>query len=390
MAGGGEGARKESAVVLDCKAFYDAMNGAGFDFYAGVPDSLLKDFCAYVTDHTPPERNVITANEGSAVGLAAGYYLATGRPGVVYLQNSGLGNTVNPLTSLADEACYGIPMLLIIGWRGEPGKKDEPQHVKMGSISREVLDAIGVEWAELPQDPEAAMAAVQAAKERLAARPAPFAFLVRAGTFDKYKLQNKLTSPYAMSREDAIGLLLQHLPKDAKIVATTGMPSRELYEHRELRGERHDTDFLTVGSMGHSSQIALGIALQQKDKQVFCLDGDGAVLMHMGGLASIGTSGCTQYKHIVLNNGAHDSVGGQPTVAFEVDLAKVASACGYQAVFTVTTPDEIAETFPRFLAASGPAFLEVRVKVGHRDNLGRPKMAPGELKVAFMAALAQG
>jgi len=186
----------------------------------------------------------------------------------------------------------------------------------------------------------------------------------------------------------SIGLVLQHLPKDAKIVATTGMPSRELYEHRELRGERHDTDFLTVGSMGHSSQIALGIALQNKDKKVYCLDGDGAVLMHMGGLASIGTSGCKHYKHICLNNGAHDSVGGQPTVAFEVDLAAVAKACGYKAVFVATNAEEVAEIFPRFEAAEGPAFLEIRVKVGHRDNLGRPKMSPAELKVAFMAALA--
>ncbi len=374
-------------MVLDCKAFYETMKGAGLDFYAGVPDSLLKDFCAYVTDNTPPERNIITANEGSAVALAAGYYLATGKPGVVYLQNSGLGNTVNPLTSLADQACYGIPMLLVIGWRGEPGKKDEPQHVKMGNISREVLDAVGVEWAELPQEPEAAAAAIAHAQARFAERPAPYALLVRAGTFDKYKLQNKLSSPYPMSREESIGLLIQHLPANAKIIATTGMPSRELYEHREQRGERHDTDFLCVGSMGHASQIALGIALQDKSKKVYCLDGDGAVLMHMGGLASIGTSGCTNYKHICLNNGAHDSVGGQPTVAFEIDLAKVASACGYPATFVATTAEELAAIYPQFEAAAGPAFLEVRVKVGHRDNLGRPKMSPSELKGAFMATL---
>lgn len=375
--------------MLECKQFYDDVKAAGFDFYAGVPDSLLKDFCAYVTDHTPAERNVIAANEGSAVALAAGYYLATGRPGVVYLQNSGLGNTINPLTSLTDEAVYGVPMLLIVGWRGEPGKKDEPQHVKMGSVSREVLTAAGVEWAELPQDPAEAKAAIAHARARLDARPAPFAFLVRAGTFEKYSLVNKTPSPYPMSREEAIGALLDQLPADARIVATTGMPSRELYEHREQRGQRHDTDFLTVGSMGHSSQIALGIALQDKSKKIYCVDGDGAVLMHMGGLASIGTSGCTQYKHICLNNGAHDSVGGQPTVAFDVDLAAVAKACGYPAVFTVSTREELAATYPLFEQASGPAFLEVRVKIGHRNDLGRPKMAPAELKTVFMAALAE-
>ncbi len=375
--------------MLDCKQFYDDVKAAGFDFYAGVPDSLLKDLCAYVTDHTPPERNIIAANEGSALALATGYYLATGKPGVVYLQNSGLGNTVNPLTSLTDEAVYGVPVLLIIGWRGEPGKKDEPQHVKMGAVSREVLDAAGVEWAELPQDPEEAKAAIEHARTRLAARPAPFAFLVKAGTFGKYSLVNKTPAPYAMSREEAIGLIIEQLPADARIVATTGMPSRELYEHREQRGERHDTDFLTVGSMGHSSQIALGIALQDKSKKIHCIDGDGAVLMHMGGLASIGTSGCTNYKHICLNNGAHDSVGGQPTVAFQVDLTAVAKACGYPAVFTVSSAEELRSVYPQFEAASGPAFLEVRVKIGHRGDLGRPKMTPAELKTVFMAALAE-
>ncbi|MFO0746410.1 MAG: phosphonopyruvate decarboxylase [Myxococcota bacterium] len=375
--------------MLGCRAFYlDAVTASGFDFYAGVPDSLLKDYCAYVTDHTPPERNFITANEGSAIALAAGHYLATGRPGVVYLQNSGLGNTVNPLTSLADQACYGIPMLLVIGWRGEPGKKDEPQHVKMGSISREVLDAIGVEWAELPQEPEAAQAAIALAAKRLAERPAPYAFLVRAGTFEKYKLLTKAPAPYAMSREEAIGAILDHMPADALIVATTGMPSRELYEHREQRKQGHERDFLTVGSMGHSSQIALGIALTHREKKVYCLDGDGAVLMHMGGLATIGTSGAKHYKHICLNNGAHDSVGGQPTVAFQVDLPAVAQACGYPAVFRANSRAELDEVFARFDAAEGPAFLEVRVKIGHRDDLGRPKMSPAELKVAYMASIA--
>lgn len=376
--------------MLSCQAFYDAVTESGFDFYAGVPDSLLKDYCAYVTDHTPSDRNFITANEGSAVALAAGHYLATGRPGVVYLQNSGLGNTVNPLTSLADQACYGIPMLLVIGWRGEPGKKDEPQHVKMGSISREVLDAIGVEWAELPQDLDAAKAAIATAAERLKARPAPYAFLVRAGTFEKYKLQSKTPAPYGMSREESIAAILDHLPKDGLIVATTGMPSRELYEHREQRKEGHERDFLTVGSMGHSSQIALGIALSHRDRKVYCIDGDGAVLMHMGGLATIGTSGCKHYKHICLNNGAHDSVGGQPTVAFQVDLSAVAKACGYPSVFVATSREELDQVFAKFDAAEGPAFLEVRVKIGHRDDLGRPKMSPAELKVAYMASIANG
>jgi len=374
--------------MLNCKDFHDALSAHGFDFYAGVPDSLLKDLCAYVTDHTPAEKHIITANEGSSVAFAAGHYLATGRPGIVYLQNSGLGNTVNPLTSLADQGAYGIPMLLIVGWRGEPGLKDEPQHVKMGSVSRELLDAIGVEWAELPKDIDEARAAIAAASAKFAERPAPFAFLVRKETFEKYKLQNTIKSPYLMTREDSIGALVELMRPGMPVVGTTGMPSRELYEHREKRGEPHETDFLTVGSMGHSSQIALGIAINKPNKTVYCLDGDGAVLMHMGGLASIGTSNAKNYKHICLNNGAHDSVGGQPTVAFEVDLAAVAKACGYRQTFVVTSLDELRATFPAFDAAEGPVFLEVRVAVGHRTDLGRPKMSPSELKVAFMENLA--
>lgn len=373
--------------MLECKAFYEVLASAGIDFYAGVPDSLLKDFCGYVTDHAPAEKNLITANEGSAVSLAAGHYFATGSPGVVYLQNSGLGNTVNPLTSLADPAVYGVPMLLVVGWRGEPGKKDEPQHVKMGAVTCPVLDAIDVPWAVLPDDLEGARAAVATAFDAMTRDQRPYALVVRAGTFGKYKLVNKTVSPYPMSREEAIGAMLEGLPDDALVVSTTGKPSRELFELREVRGEPHDTDFLTVGSMGHSSQIALGVALARPDRPVFCLDGDGAAIMHMGGLATIGTVAPPNYKHVVVNNGAHDSVGGQPTCAFAIDIAAVARACGYRAALVATTRAELDAAWAELLAAEGPALLEIRVKIGARDDLGRPTMTPGDLKRAFMGAI---
>jgi phosphonopyruvate decarboxylase len=370
---------------LDCKAFFEAVRAQGIDFFAGVPDSLLKDFCAYVTDCTTAAEHVITANEGSAVALATGHFLATGRPAMVYLQNSGLGNTVNPLTSLADPAVYGIPMLVLIGWRGEPGVKDEPQHVHMGSCTRQVLDALGVPWRALGPELGQARDTLAEVSGKMRAGSRPVALLVPKGCFGEYKLIKAIAADYPLTREEAIAALVAVLPPRSLVVATTGMPSRELFEVRENRGEPHATDFLTVGSMGHSSQIALGVALAQPGRDVFCLDGDGAVLMHMGGLASIGALGPSRYRHFVVNNGAHDSVGGQPTVAFQVDLPRIAGACGYRWVETARDAAELGKALPRFVAAEGPAFLEVRVRTGHRPDLGRPTMLPRELKAEFMA-----
>jgi phosphonopyruvate decarboxylase len=376
-------------VTLACEAIYGALAARGVTFYAGVPDSLLKSFCAYVTDHAGAGRHVITANEGSAVALVAGHYLATGELGVVYLQNSGLGNMVNPLTSLADPDVYGLPMLLLVGWRGEPGVKDEPQHAKMGKVTAEALTAIGVANAVLPAgDEAAAIAAIDVAIETARARSAPYALIVGKDTFGEYKLKTKRTAPYAMTREEAIGVVIGAIPAGTAVVSTTGMPSRELFELRKARGEGHDGDFLTVGSMGHSSQIALGVALARPDRDVLCLDGDGAVLMHMGGLATIGSLAPARFKHVVLNNGAHDSVGGQPTVAFDIDLCAVARACGYRVVLRAESADELRARVTELAAAEGPALLEVRVAKGNRADLGRPTVTPQDTKRRFMKFLA--
>jgi phosphonopyruvate decarboxylase len=361
--------------VLEPKAFFDALTSAGVTLFAGVPDSLLKDFCAYVTDNAPAERHVITANEGGAIALAMGHYLGSGELGLVYMQNSGLGNTVNPLTSLADPAVYGVPMILMVGWRGRPGEHDEPQHVQMGKVTLETLRAIGVAASELPDDLEAAKATLASAVADAKARRAVHALVVKKGTFGAYKLTKKSESPYVLTREAAIAAVVQALPKGAAIVATTGMPSRELFEIREQRKELHDSDFLTVGGMG--------VALAQPARRVYCLDGDGAVLMHMGGLSTIGQLGPKNYRHIVLNNGAHDSVGGQPTVAFDVDLCAIAKACGYGTALCATSAEELAARLVELEAADGPALLEVRVKKGARGDLGRPTQSPSDLAVSF-------
>ncbi len=372
--------------MLDPKDFYEALARADVRFYAGVPDSLLKDFCAYVTDTTPPERHVITANEGGAVALAMGHWLATAQLGLVYMQNSGLGNTVNPLTSLADPAVYGVPMLLMVGWRGSPGEKDEPQHARMGLVTLETLSAIGVAHTVLPTELKEAEAAVAAAVSDAKSREAPHALVVKKETFGAYGLKTRAADPYAMTREGAIQRIVEKLPNDALVVSTTGMPSRELFETRDRRKESHETDLLTVGGMGHASQIALGVALQKPARPVWCLDGDGAVIMHMGGLSTIGQLRPRNYKHVVLNNGAHDSVGGQPTVAFAIDICAIARACGYLKAFCATTEAELDAGLAELAAADGPVMLEVRVKKGARKDLGRPTMSPQQLKRAFSAA----
>jgi phosphonopyruvate decarboxylase len=374
-------------IVLSCHGFFDLLRAQGISLFAGVPDSLLKDFCAYVTDNAPAERHVITANEGGAIALAMGHYLATGELGCVYMQNSGLGNTVNPLTSLADPAVYGIPMLLLVGWRGRPGEKDEPQHVQMGRVTKETLSAIGVDHTELPEEMEAATRAVVEAIASARERKRPHALVVRKGTFDGYKLERKDTSPYELTREAAIARVVERTPSATAIVATTGMPSRELFEIREQRKEPHRSDFLTVGGMGHASQIALGVALAKPDRAVLCLDGDGAVLMHMGGLTTIGQLAPKNYRHVVLNNGAHDSVGGQPTVAFEVDLLAIAKAAGYASARRATTEAELRDALATFFEEPGPTLLEIRVKKGARADLGRPTQSTSDLTRDFSSFL---
>ena len=372
--------------MIDPVQFCDALTESGVTFYTGVPDSLLKAFCACVTDRVPAERHVVAANEGAAIGLAAGHYLATGRPALVYLQNSGLGNTVNPLLSLAAPEVYGIPMLLVIGWRGEPGVKDEPQHIKQGALTPALCETLDVPHHILPAETDAAVAVLRQAVEYALAKRSPVALLVRAGSFADYSLP-AAPSSYALSREDAVAAVAAALPLNAALVATTGHISRELFEHRARQGEGHGRDFLTVGSMGHASQITLGIALAQPTRPVACLDGDGAALMHMGGLGIVGTSRAGNLLHVVLNNGAHDSVGGQPTAGFLVDFVQVAKACGYATAQRVDSLDAIRAALGVIDWQAGPHFLEVRVARGARKDLGRPTRTPVENKQDLMAFL---
>ncbi len=367
--------------------FYNTLKGMGIDFYTGVPDSLLKDICAYITDHADRKNNVIAANEGGAVGLAAGYHLATGNIPVVYMQNSGLGNTVNPLMSLTDSDVYRIPVLLVIGWRGEPGVHDEPQHVKQGKTTLPLLDAMEIRHEIMIGDEAELERQLDGGVRYMKETGRAFALVVRKGTFAKYKLQNGTHNPYDMEREEAIKAVAGAMGGKDIVVSTTGKISRELFEHRTATGEGHSRDFLTVGSMGHASQIALGIAMNRPERNVYCFDGDGAAIMHMGGMGIVASMLPGNFYHIVFNNGAHDSVGGQPTIGFGIDLPKIAEGCGYKTVMSVDTRSELDAILPSLTTRPAPLLLEIKVKKGSRDDLGRPTTTPVENKEALMSFL---
>lgn len=369
------------------KDFIERLHTGGVDFFAGVPDSLLKNLCAYITDNVPHENNIIAANEGGAIGLAAGYHLATGKIGCVYMQNSGEGNVVNPLLSLMDADVYHMPLLMIIGWRGEPGVHDEPQHVKQGKVTLALLEAMGIPYAVLDEHWEKS---VDEALKAIQENNSIYALIVRKGTFDDYKLQNQVNQDWSLAREEAIKIVVDKLREDDIIVSTTGMISRELFEYREAKGQGHAHDFLTVGSMGHASQIALGIALQKPNRRVVVFDGDGALLMHMGGMAIIADYNPKNLVHIVFNNGAHDSVGGQPTVGQKIDLEAIAKAVGYSNVVSVDNELALQGAMDKINGASnkGVSLINVNVRKGNRKDLGRPTTTPIQNKEAFMKNLA--
>lgn len=367
--------------------FVNTLKEQGIDFYAGVPDSLLKNICAYITDNLPAEQNIIAANEGGAMGIAAGYHLATGKVPVVYMQNSGEGNIINPLASLTDKEVYNIPVLLVIGWRGRPGVKDEPQHVKQGKVTTSLLNVMGINYAILPKDETEAAKQIKIAVDYMRATNECYALVIEKDTFDSYKLQNVEVNDLTMIREDAIKKVAASIEDSACVVSTTGMISRELFEARTAWNQGHERDFLTVGSMGHASQIALGIALQKPERKVYCFDGDGASLMHMGNMAITASLGCKNYVHVVFNNGAHDSVGGQPTVGLKIDLCGVAKAVGYKATYSVDTMEQLDAILPEVKNEEGPVLLQICVKKGNRKDLGRPTTTPVQNKEALMEFL---
>ena len=360
----------------------------GADFYTGVPDSQLKALCNYLmaTYGIDPQHHIIAANEGNCTALAAGYHLATGKIPVVYMQNSGEGNIINPVASLLNDKVYAIPVIFVVGWRGEPGIHDEPQHIYQGEVTVKLLEDMGIASFIIGKDTadEEAAAAMERFRAVLA-EGRDVAFVIRKGALtDAPKVEYR--NDHEMLREEIIKHIVKASGEDP-IVSTTGKASRELFETRVANGQSHKYDFLTVGSMGHSSSIALGVALNKPDARIWCVDGDGAVLMHMGAMAVLGANKPKNLIHVVINNGAHETVGGMPTVAGGIDLVGIAKACGYPNAVSVDSFDALDGELEAAKARSELSLIEVKCSIGAREDLGRPTTTALENKINFMEYL---
>ncbi|SET21683.1 phosphonopyruvate decarboxylase [Natronincola peptidivorans] len=372
---------------MDVVELVKQLKGLNVDFFSGVPDSQLKPLCNYLMNSYGISNNhIIAANEGNAVALAAGYHLSTGKIPCVYLQNSGLGNIINPVASLLNKKVYGIPCVFVVGWRGEPDVHDEPQHVFQGEITLKTLEVMDIDYMIIDKNTTEEELHIKMKKFKLMLDSGKsVAFVVKKGGLsydEKVKHKNENTT----LREEIIRQITNAAEEDI-IVSTTGKTSRELFEIREQNNQSHKYDFLTVGSMGHSSSIALGIALNKPNTRVWCIDGDGAALMHMGSMAVIGAKSPDNYIHVIINNGAHESVGGQPTVADDINFGQIALGCGYKAAYHAKDLNQLQDVLCEIQGKKGPIFIEIKSAIGSRDDLGRPTTTPTENKTAFMTYL---
>lgn len=370
--------------MIDPAKFLQQFQSQGIDFFTGVPDSLMKELLVCIDQS--PVQHYIAANEGLAIGLACGYHLGTGKIPLIYLQNSGLGNIINPITSLADEAIYSIPMVLLIGWRGEPGLKDEPQHVKMGKITKPMLDVLGIPYYEVTADENDTNVSIQTAIDTARDQQKPAALLVHTNIFEALKDKSS-PNPHPLSREAVIDALYKKIHDDDIVVCTTGKAGREFDAVNRLNNYRIKKYFLSVGSMGHANHIALGLSMFQKQGRTIMLDGDGALLMHLGSMPAVAQWADTNFIHIVLNNESHESVGGQATLAASMDLTALATACSYELVKKIETADELESFLQNFDQLTGPAFIEIRINKASRPDLSRPTISPIEAKQQLMQQL---
>jgi phosphonopyruvate decarboxylase len=371
--------------MIHPERLYNFFKKQGINFYTGVPDSLLKHFLKYIRDHSGKEEHVITANEGLAIALASGYYFNTGKLPVVYLQNSGLGNIINPLTSLADKEMYAVPMLLLIGWRGKPGTKDEPQHVKMGRITVPLLEVLEVPFYMLDADETSSFTKIAEAIATATKEHKPVALIVSEDILEVFESKNE-QNDYTLIREEVIKAIIRYLKGDEVVVCTTGKTGREFYEQNSASGKKIKKYLLSAGAMGHANHIALGLKIKSGEK-IIVLDGDGALLMQMGSLPTIAHYATNNFVHIVINNGSHESVGGQPTEGFFADCCGIAKASGYKKTICITNDKELGEWLHGDLLSPETQFVEIRTNIKSRTDLCRPEGEPAEWKDTFMSAL---
>ena len=374
--------------MISCDELFAIFKENNLTFFTGVPDSTFKGWMSFLAaEHGKNLTNIVACNECEAVAIAAGYHLSTGKVAVVYMQNSGEGKTVNPLTSLCDPEVYSIPLILMIGWRGEPGTKDEPQHKNMGKVTTSLLETLEIPFKVLPGEPGVVGSTIAEMKELALENNRPVAVIIKRGTVQPYETRGQEGPGLEMKREDAIMIIVDRLEGTEVIVSTTGKTSRELFEHRIERDEA-PRDFYTVGGMGCASSIALGIALQRPDRNVVVFDGDGAALMQMGSMATMGHYRPANLTHILFDNEAHDSTGGQMTVSGTVNFEKIARACGYRYAKVVTLEKELVLALEEMKSLEGPRMLVVQVEKGARQELGRPTTTPVKNKKEFMRFLA--
>lgn len=372
--------------MISPKDFYSSLKEYGIQFFVGVPDSLLAEFCAFLEESGTPGNHLIAANEGNAIGVAIGYYISTGSLAAVYMQNSGLGNAINPLLSLSDKKIFGVPLLLIIGWRGEPGVNDEPQHISQGEKTLDLLTLLDIPYKVIDGESDY-QSAIRLMTRESQKTSRPVALVVRKNTFSGEETSSTTAACSLLSREGAIKILLELLEENDVVVSTTGKTSREVFEVK--RGSKSSiNEFMTVGGMGHASSIALGVALGlQGKRKVICLDGDGALIMHMGSLPVISKAKPKGFVHVLLNNGVHDSVGGQETASDNIEYRELALATGYRAYEFADDQPSLIRGWNSLLLEPGPTFFEIKIKSGSRSDLGRPTMTPKGNMERFMKTL---
>ena len=373
--------------MIDPVDFIDKCEQLGVGFFTGVPDSSMKSLCNAICNKHDSGSHVISVNEGAAVSLASGVHLGNGQVPLVYFQNSGQGNSLNPLISLASKEVFSIPMIILVGWRGKPGSFDEPQHTLQGKVTEEIFKEISIKVILLSGEEEEAYSQLEEACSTAIEDSAPVCILVESGTFSECNLVAKETRDGLPGREDAIERILSMYDKEAVFISTTGKTSREVFEIRQRLGQSHERDFLVVGSMGHCAHISLGLAMARPDVEVICIDGDGSVLMHMGSLPTIGELGCKNLTHVIINNGVHESVGGHRITSPELDFSEVARSCGYSESIRVSDLERLVETLQDWKKIDGPKLIEIMTRAGSRKDLGRPGITPLKVKESFMRSL---